>query len=70
VGYSSHFIRVEQFQEGGGDNLDLQELEAYQNSNNYGEVNSTNEIYKQHDKETKIKTLTHRQHLKESLHPK
>jgi hypothetical protein len=25
---------------------------AYQNSNNSGEVNSTNEVHKQHDKET------------------
>jgi hypothetical protein len=53
VGYSSQFIRVEQFQEGGRDNLDLKELGAYQNSNNSGELNSINEVYKQHDKETK-----------------
>jgi hypothetical protein len=43
VGYSSHFIRIEQFHEGGRDNLDLEELVAYQNSNDIGEVNSTNE---------------------------
>jgi len=32
--------------------LYLQELVAYQNLNNQGEVNSTNEEHKQHDKET------------------
>jgi len=52
VRYASHFIIIEQFQEGGKDNVDLQELAAYQNSKNTGEVNSTNEGYKQHSRET------------------
>lgn len=54
VGYSSHFTRIEQFQEGGGDNLDLQELAAYQISNDRGEINSTNEGHRQHGRETTI----------------
>jgi hypothetical protein len=53
VGYSSHFIRTEQFQEGGGDNFDLQELVAFQISNDIGEVNSTYEGHRQHGIETK-----------------
>jgi hypothetical protein len=52
VGYASHIIIIDQFQEGGGDNLDLQELVAYQNSENTGEANSTNEGYKQNGRET------------------
>ena len=50
VGYSSHFVKVQQFQEGGEDNFDPQELATYQNSNNSGEVNSTNEVHKQHSR--------------------
>jgi hypothetical protein len=52
VGYSSHFIRVERFQEADGDNLDLQELTTYQNSSNSIELNSKNEIYKKNGRET------------------
>jgi hypothetical protein len=33
VGYSSNFTKIEQFQEGGRDNLDLHEIVAYQVSN-------------------------------------
>jgi hypothetical protein len=29
VGYSSHFTKIEQFQEGGGDHLDLHEMVAH-----------------------------------------
>jgi hypothetical protein len=32
VGYASHFIIIEQFQEGGEDNLYLRELASYQHS--------------------------------------
>jgi hypothetical protein len=52
VGYYSHFTRIEQFQEGGRDNLDLQELVAYQISNDTGKINHTNEGHRQHDRET------------------
>jgi hypothetical protein len=51
VGYSSHFTKIEQFQEGGRDNLDLHEMEAYQVSNDTGEINNTNEGHRQHDRE-------------------
>jgi hypothetical protein len=37
--------------------LYLQELTTYQNSKNSGEANSTNEIYKQHEKETTNQNL-------------
>jgi hypothetical protein len=52
VGYYSHFTRIEQFQERGRDNLDLQELTKYQISNDTREINNTNEGHRQHDKET------------------
>jgi len=29
IGYSSYFTKFEQFQEGGGDNIDLHEIEPY-----------------------------------------
>jgi hypothetical protein len=51
VGYSSHFTRIEQFQEGDRDNLDLHELASYQVSNDAGEIKSTNERHRQHDRE-------------------
>jgi hypothetical protein len=52
VGYDSHIIKIEQFQEGGGDNLDIYKLAAYHNSYNRGEVNSKNDGYKHHNRET------------------
>ena len=68
VGYSSHFTIIEQFQEGGRDNLDLDEIMAYQVSDDMEEINSTKEGHKQHGREVTDKTLIHQQHPKRGLH--
>jgi hypothetical protein len=68
VGYSSHFIKIEQFQEGGRDNLDLHEIDAYQVSNDIGEINCTNEVHRQHGKEVRKQNLNFQEHPKEALH--
>jgi hypothetical protein len=51
IGYSSYFTKIEQFKEGGGDNLDLPEVSVNQDLNDMEELISTNEGYKQHGRE-------------------
>jgi hypothetical protein len=51
IGYSSYFTKIEQFQEGGGDNLDIPEIATDQVSDNMEELISTNEGYRQHGRE-------------------
>jgi hypothetical protein len=51
IGYSSYFTKVEQFQEGGRDNLDLHEITTYQVSDDMEEINNTNEGHRQHGRE-------------------
>jgi hypothetical protein len=51
IGYSSYFTKVEQFQEGGGDNIDLHEIRTYQFLDDMEEINSTNEGHRQHGRE-------------------
>jgi len=56
IGYSSYFTKIEQFQEGGRDNLDLPEIAAGEVSNNMEEIISTNEGYRQHGREVVLCT--------------
>jgi hypothetical protein len=51
IGYYSYFTKIEQFQEGGNDNLDISEVATDQVSNNMEELISTNEGYRQHGRE-------------------
>ena len=46
IGYYSYFTKFEQFQEGGGDNLDIHEIAADQVSYDMEEINRKNEVHK------------------------
>ena len=48
IGYSSYFTKIEQFKEGGGDNLDIPETSTDHSLNDMKELISTNEGYRQH----------------------
>jgi len=51
IRYYSYFTKFEQFQEGGGDNLDICKIASDQVSDDMEETNSTNEVHKQHGRE-------------------
>jgi hypothetical protein len=51
VGYSSYFTKIEQFKEGGGDNLNLPETSVNEALNDMEELSSTNECYRQQGRE-------------------
>jgi hypothetical protein len=45
IGYSSYFTKIEQFKEGGEDNLNLLETSTNQDFNVVDELDNTNEGY-------------------------
>jgi hypothetical protein len=47
VGYSSYFTKIEQFKEGGGENLNLSETLVNESLNDIEELSNTNECYQQ-----------------------
>jgi hypothetical protein len=51
IGYSSYFTRIEQFKEGGGDNLNILETSSDQAFNDLEELTSANEGYRKQSRE-------------------